>query len=68
MEQSQTKVDEINELEPLSKDSIEKVNLIRKILEKETSDSEREKNFNILYDKSLSDLRIYYNIYYNICK
>lgn len=68
MEQSQTKVEEIKELEPLSKDSIEKVNLIRKILEKETSDSEREKNFNILYDKSLSDLRIYYNIYYNICK
>jgi hypothetical protein len=45
----------------------EKVKLITEILKKRitsTTSEERQVNwFNELYDKSLSDLRIYYNVY-----
>ena len=59
--------DILNEETALSTESKEKVKLIRKILEKKvTVDISEERQaawFNELYDKSLSDLRIYYNVY-----
>lgn len=63
----QNETSNLLELEPLNQEALEKVDLIRKILDKKLNSSvtheRHEAWFNELYEKSLSDLKIYYNVY-----